>query len=81
MRASELYPFGFSRKSYANVTGKAHDPFTLGNSDRQKYVGIDSCIDPSVKRVLDVWANAVTTYTIGISHSALTDPTRSVAKT
>lgn len=73
MQASESYPYGFPEEAWANVKGKALNPFSLLNMDLEgEYAPIDTGISPLVKRAFDVWGNAVSDYTA--SGSNLTNP-------
>lgn len=69
IQASESYPYGFPEEAWANVKGKALNPFSLLNMNlEEEQTPIDTAISPLVKRAFDVWGNAVSAYTVGDSN-------------
>lgn len=61
MQASESYPYGFPEEAWANVKGKALNPYSLLRTNLEEEDA------PLMKRAFDVWANAVSAYTVGVS--------------
>lgn len=83
MQASESYPYGFPREAWANVNGKALNPFSLLTMDpEEEDAPIDAGTSPLVKRAFDIWGNAVFNYTLGNSDHGLRlgDGSRGFAK-
>lgn len=81
MQASESYPYGFPEEAWANVKAKALNPFSLLNvSLEEEDAPIDTGISPLVKRVFDVWGNAVSDYTVGNSDDRFADGSPGFAK-
>lgn len=81
MQASESYPYGFPEEAWANVKGKALNPFSLLHLNLEgKDAPIDSGISTLVKRAFDVWANAVSDYTVYDSYHTLADGTQGSAR-
>lgn len=73
MQASESYPYGFPEEAWANVKGKALNPFSLLDMNLEEAgAPNDTGPSPLVKRAFDVWGNAVSDYTAGGSN--LTNP-------
>lgn len=81
MQASESYPYGFPEEAFANVKGKALNPFSLLNMNLEAEDGpTDTEISPLMKRAFVVWGNAVSAYTVGNSDHRLTDWSPGFAK-
>lgn len=81
MQASESYPYGFPEEAGANVKGKALNPFSLLNMNvEEEDAPIDTGISPLVKRAFDVWANAVSDYTVGNPYDRSTHGSPGFAK-
>lgn len=81
MQASESYPYGFPEEAWANVKGKALNPFSLLNMNlKEEDAPIDPGISPLVKRALLVWSNSVSGYTVGDSDDRSTDGSPGFAK-
>lgn len=74
MQASESYPYGFPEEAWANVKGKALNPYSLlDTSFEEEYAPIGTEMSPLVRRAFEVWANAVSAYTVEDSYSRLAD--------
>lgn len=81
MQASESYPYGFPEEAWANVKGKALNPFSLLNVNLEdEDAPIDTGISPLVKRAFRVWGNAVSDYTVGNPQHRLEDDSPGFAK-
>ncbi|KAG6360986.1 hypothetical protein INS49_009205 [Diaporthe citri] len=81
MQASESHPYGFPEEAWANLKGKALNPFSLLNMNLEEEDAlIDTGVSPLVKRAFDVWGNAVSAYTVGNSDRRLTDGSSEFAK-
>lgn len=79
MQASESYPYGFPEEVFANVKGKALNPFNLLHIEEED-APIDTGISPLVERAFVVWRNAVSAYTVGNSDDGLADGSPGFAK-
>lgn len=81
MQASESYPYGFPEEDWANVKGKALNPFSLLNMNLEEDgAPIDTGISPLVKRAFDIWGNAVSNFTVGNSDPRLVDDSMGFAR-
>lgn len=79
MQASESYPYRFPEEDWANVKGKALNPFSLLHVNvEEEDTPIDTGVSPLVKRAFDVWGNAVSAFTVG--YSSNTDGSPGFAK-
>ncbi|KAI0127620.1 heterokaryon incompatibility protein-domain-containing protein [Xylariales sp. AK1849] len=72
MQASESYPYGFPKESYANIQAKALNLFRLrGIHSREGSSPDFSGVSLLVKEAFHIWGNAVALYTTGNSYPDL----------
>ncbi|ETS74937.1 hypothetical protein PFICI_13421 [Pestalotiopsis fici W106-1] len=73
MQASESHPYGLAESGDSNLKSKAINPFRLKNANIEEDAPVGTGTSPLMKRAFDIWANAVSAYTVGNSDPRLSD--------